>query len=103
MHYDAESARERGFHGPVVDGQMFGALIARQIRAWAGNRARFVALEFRNRGVVTAPSTVTVISRVAAREPIDDGGERIEILSEVVDDAGRRVVEQGRTTIELPQ
>lgn len=102
MHYDAESARARGFQGPVVDGQMFGALIARQIRAWAGNRARFVALEFRNRGLVIAPSTVTVVSRVASRESIG-GAERIEIHSEVLDEAGRRVVDQGRAILELPQ
>jgi acyl dehydratase len=101
MHYDAEAARARGFQGPVVDGQMFGALIARQIRAWAGNRARFLTLEFRNRGFVVAPSTVAVVSYVSAREAVG-ANERIEILSEVRDETGRRVVEEGRTTIELP-
>lgn len=101
MHYDGEFARARGFEGPVVDGQMFGALIARQVRAWAGARARFVALEFRNRGLVTAPATVKVVSRVAAREAIE-GGERVQIASEVLDASGRRVVDQARTVVEVP-
>ncbi len=102
MHYDTDSARARGFQGPVVDGQMFGALIARQIRAWAGDRARFIRLEFRNRGFVVAPCTVTVVSQVCARETVS-GAQQIEISSEVVDESGRRVVEHGRSTILVPQ
>jgi hypothetical protein len=81
---------------------MFGALIARQIRAWAGNRARFTRLDFRNRGFVTAPCTVTVVSQVCGREFVS-GGEQLEISSEVMDESGRKVVDHGRTVIELPR
>jgi hypothetical protein len=81
---------------------MFGALIARQIRAWAGDRARFTRLEFRNRGLVIAPCTVTVVSQISARELVS-GAEEIEISSEVVDESGRRVIEHGRTMIQLPR
>lgn len=102
MHYDADDARARGFAGPVVDGQMFGALIARQVREWAGPRARFLELEFRNRGFVVVPSTVTLRSAVAARTEAPRG-ERIEIATQIFDETGRCVVDGGRTVVEMPR
>lgn len=100
MHYDTEDARARGLDGPVVDGQMFGALIARQVREWAGPRARFLELKFRNRGFVVVPSTVTLRANVAARSETAQG-ERIEIATQVFDEAGRCVVDGGHTVVEL--
>lgn len=102
MHYDVENARARGFDGAVVDGQMFGALIARQVREWAGPQVRFRELEFRNRGFVVAPSTVTLRASVSARDATQQG-ERIEIATRVFDESGRCVVDGARTIVELPR
>ena len=35
-HYDKEFAQTKGFPGPFVDGQMFGALLTKMITHWAG-------------------------------------------------------------------
>lgn len=72
LHYDDAYARRAGMAGPVVDGQMLGALLAEQALAVAegldrtgGNRAgpapraRLTRLTFRNRSPVVAGETVT--------------------------------------------
>ena len=102
IHYNQEAARAQGLRGPIADGQIFGALIARQVREWAGPRARFVELEFQNRNFVVAPSTVTVVSRVASAQVLS-AMERIEIVSHALDGQGRRVMDHGRTVVELPR
>jgi len=35
-HYDKEFAESKGFPGPFVDGQMFGAFLAQMITQWVG-------------------------------------------------------------------
>lgn len=100
LHYDSKLAHERGFSGPVADGQMFGALIARQIRKWAGPRARFVEMEFKNRQFVTAPSVVTISSQVVSCEASEES-KRIDITSAVRDQHGRIIIENAHTVIEV--
>ena len=39
-HYDATAAADAHLPGPLVDGQMLGALLARHALEWAGPRAR---------------------------------------------------------------
>lgn len=102
MHYDHEWARARNLRGPVVDGQMFGALIARQVREWAGPRARFVELEFQNRGFVSAGDTVTVVSSVVSSRQ-EGSVDRIEIATHILGEGGRRVVDKGRTVVDVPR
>lgn len=100
MHYDSAAAQAMGMPGPVVDGQMFGALMARQIRAWAGPRARFVELTFRNCGFVTAPNRITIVSEVVSSQPTERGDE-VRIASRVLDQDGRVVADRGLTVIEV--
>ncbi len=38
LHYDADYVAARGLEKPVIDGQMFGAIFAREIGAWIGPR-----------------------------------------------------------------
>jgi acyl dehydratase len=100
LHYDTELARSRGFAGPVVDGQMFGALIARQIRKWAGPRARFIEMEFKNQQVVTAPSLVTVSSQVIGSAVVG-GATQIDVASTIHDDVSCVIIKDARTRIEV--
>ena len=37
IHYDADFARQLGFPGPFVDGQMLGAFLAQLAVDWAGD------------------------------------------------------------------
>ncbi|MCC7086254.1 MAG: hypothetical protein IT427_14720, partial [Pirellulales bacterium] len=98
LHYDSDLARERGFGGPIADGQMFGALIARQIRKWAGPHAKFIEMEFKNRRVLVAPNVVTIASRVASCEVCGEC-DRLDILSAIHDREGMVVVDNARTVL----
>ncbi len=64
LHHDAAYARRAGMAGPVVDGQMLGALLADHALAAVetaapGTTARLTRLWYRNRAPVLAGDTVT--------------------------------------------
>lgn len=72
LHHDAAYARRAGMAGPVVDGQMLGALLADHAVAAAealapGRTARLTRLWYRNRAPVLAGDTITC--RVVAVQP----------------------------------
>lgn len=58
MHYDADAARSKGFAGPVIDGQMYGALFARVALKWAGPRAFITRMSLRMRAMAFAGDTL---------------------------------------------
>jgi len=58
LHYEAEYAAARGIAGPIVDGQMFGALLAEALLDWLGPRAFIRRMNFRLRAMVFAGETV---------------------------------------------
>ena len=53
-------ATAAGLPGPVVDGQLWGALMASHVLGWTGPTGRLERLAVRYRGVVTAGETVTL-------------------------------------------
>ena len=94
-HYDAAAARESGLPGPLVDGQMLGALLARQALEWAGPRARVKRMSFRFASMVFAGETVRCegeVTNVAEAE-----GASIITLTQRLH-AGDRVAIDGATT-----
>ena len=68
LHYDAEYLGERGLPAPVVDGQMFGALLAEQVQDALGPRCRILRMGFRYQSMVFAGETVKVLGEVEAVE-----------------------------------
>jgi acyl dehydratase len=58
MHYDRELSEKGGLPGPVVDGQMFGGLLAKQLIDWLGPRAFITNLAMRYKAMVFAGETV---------------------------------------------
>ncbi|MDI2131872.1 MaoC/PaaZ C-terminal domain-containing protein [Yinghuangia seranimata] len=79
MHHDDTWAAERGLPAPVVDGQVFGALLAEQLLDWLGPNARLTALRFRFRGLVFAGERVRCTGRVTAVQ-----GDTVTVEQEVV-------------------
>ena len=57
-HYDATAAAAAKLPAPLVDGQMLGALLARQALTWAGPRARIQRMRFRFKSMVFAGDTI---------------------------------------------
>ena len=83
LHYDVELARSKGFPGPVIDGQMYGALFARVAMSWAGPRGFISSMSLRMKSIAFAGDTLRVEGAVSAIE----GG--VAVLSQRMLNAGR--------------
>ncbi len=66
LHYDPEYTRARKLPGPIMDGQMSGALMAEALLDWLGPRAFIRRLGFRMKGMVFAGDTVRCEGEVTA-------------------------------------
>lgn len=58
LHYDTEFVQASKLPGPVVDGQVFGALLVEQIQDWVGPRCFVRELDFNFKALVFAGETV---------------------------------------------
>jgi len=58
LHYDPDYLAEKRLTRPVVDGQVFGALLVEALQDWLGPSAFVRSLEFRFAGMVFAGETV---------------------------------------------
>ena len=83
LHYDPEYLASKKLDRPVVDGQVFGALLAEHIQDWLGSRAFITKLNFRFRNLVFAGETVKCTGAVTAIEPQEDGSVLLTIESQV--------------------
>ena len=74
LHYDADYARELGFEGPFVDGQMMGGFLTQQVQDWAGPGAFLRKLAFRNRVMAYPGDSLTCRGVVTGVSTTDEGG-----------------------------
>jgi acyl dehydratase len=74
LHYDAAFAAEHGMPAPVMDGQMIGALIARQLMQWGGSDAFVRRLGYRLRAPVHADDDIRLTGSVTGIEPAERSG-----------------------------
>jgi acyl dehydratase len=58
LHYDLEYAHSRKLPGVLVDGQAFGALLARAALDWAGPRAFIAKMSLRMKSMAFAGDTL---------------------------------------------
>lgn len=100
-HYDATVARDAGLPGPLVDGQMLGALLARQALAWAGPRARVRRMSFRFASMVFAGDTVRCESEVT--RVADAGAATLVTLTQRVRVGDRVAIEGAVMDLEIPR
>lgn len=101
MHYDQEYTREKQLPAPVVDGQVFGALLVAQLQDHFGPDSFVQELSFRFAGLVFAGESVRCESTVSAVE-----GTRVEIDCRVVaiaaDGHERPAVAPASAVVRLP-
>ena len=90
LHHDAAYAGELGLEGPVVDGQMLGALLAEQCMQAFGPGCWLKKLSFRLRSAVYAGETITIDGRVA--EVREGDGHRVVLVDQQVKVDDRIVV-----------
>jgi len=88
-HYDVGFAASQHLPGPLVDGQMLGALLAELVQDALGPRARLRRLAFRFKAMVFAGDTVTCTGIVETAVPGSEGLV-VEVALEVR--CGERVV-----------
>lgn len=103
LHYDPEYLAAHGLPAPVVDGQLFGALLARQAYDAFGSRAFLRGLHFRFASAVFAGESVVCAARVTAVEQRPDGSVLVSVAAsvEVVGERARVAVAPAGLEVEL--
>jgi acyl dehydratase len=99
LHYDAAYTSEIGLPGPIVDGQMFGALLAEHVLDYFGPSARLLSMSFRLRAMVFAGEAVAATGTNSNVEDISNGtrftvDQRIEV--------GDRLCVTGTSVVVIP-
>lgn len=100
-HYDAEYCARAGMDRPFVDGQMFGALLARSLMTWAGPDAFLCRLRYRQETTVFVDETV-VITGVIRRTEMEDGFRMVSAELEVTKEDGANVIREASAKVRLP-
>ncbi len=95
LHYDVEYARSVNLPGVVVDGQAFGALLARAALDWAGPRAFITRLSLRMKSMAFAGDTLRAEGSVTTVK-----GD-VVVLAQRLVNAGRLAAE-ATTEVRLP-
>ncbi|NKZ03464.1 MaoC family dehydratase [Actinomadura latina] len=85
LHYDTEFVKASKLPGPVVDGQVFGALLVEQIQDWLGPKCFVRELEFSFKALVFAEETVRCEGTVTEA---GDGYLDLDLRVVVVDGGG---------------
>ncbi|WP_395103795.1 MaoC family dehydratase [Actinomadura sp. SCN-SB] len=85
LHYDPEFVKASKLPGPVVDGQVFGALLVEQIQDWLGPRCFVRTLDFSFKALVFADETVRCEGTVTEA---GDGFLELDLRVVVVGDDG---------------
>ncbi|KAA2313812.1 hypothetical protein DL237_10215 [Pseudooceanicola sediminis] len=88
-HYNDAAARDLGLSAPFVDGQMWGAWFARQLRAYCGPQAFVGGMKLRYHAMCFAGDHVECRAVITSVSPLADGTE-IEV-SQQIEKAGTRV------------
>ena len=101
LHYDAGYIAQRGLPGPLVDGQMFGALLAEQAIDWFGPRARITRMSFRFAAMVFAGETVRVEGTVESLRS-DGDGQVVTLRQSILRPDGSAAVAGATTEVKVP-
>lgn len=64
LHYDTTYVQEKQLPGPIVDGQVYGALLVEMLQDWLGPQSFVHELEFTFRNLVFAGETLRCTGRV---------------------------------------
>ncbi len=101
-HYDADFARETaGAPDAFVDGQMLGALLARQLMAWSAPEGWVRSLALRYRSMSFPGETLVCRGRVSSTR-VESGSGLVTCDLAVVTLDGRDVAAPASATVELP-
>ena len=102
IHYDADHAREQGFQGAIVDGQMEGAFLAQLVIDWAGYPGALRRLGVRYRNFIYPGDTVVCKGKVQ-RKFIEEPDALVECDLVVENTTRQEVAGLGTAIVALPR
>ncbi|HEY8533104.1 MAG TPA: MaoC/PaaZ C-terminal domain-containing protein [Micromonospora sp.] len=79
LHYDVDYVKSKGFPAPVVDGQVFGALLVEQLQDWLGPNSFVSKINFTFKSPVFAGETIRCEGTVT-----EVGEDRVVVTQRVV-------------------
>ena len=100
LHYDVDYARKMKLPNVIVDGQAFGAVIAKHALDWFGPRAFITKMTFKMRAMAFAGDTLRAEGEVT--EIRADGAVDVVVLAQRLM-LGERVAAESVTTVRLPR
>ncbi|MBM3489108.1 MAG: hypothetical protein FJX68_01450 [Alphaproteobacteria bacterium] len=100
MHYDQEFARARKFPNVMVDGQCYGAVMAKHALAWAGPRAFVRRLKFRMLAMTFAGDSLQAEAEVA--EVRDEPAHAVVVLASRLKN-GAKLTAEGTIELRMPK
>ena len=100
LHYDPAYAAGLGLDSPVADGQMLGALLARQVLDHLGSRAFLRTIDFRFKSMVSVGETVRCTAEAVGSEEVD-GGVLVTFDQRMTVD-GRSIIDGARAQVFVP-
>lgn len=99
-HYDAAFVAQGGMPAPFMDGQMIGALLARQLMLWGGPDAFVRKLSYRQRAIVYVDDNILVTGKVTGTA-IESGRALVQCLLSVMKPDGTAIVRDATGAVEL--
>jgi acyl dehydratase len=100
LHYDVDYARSVNLPGVIVDGQAFGAVLARHALDWLGPRAFVAKLSFKMRAMAFAGDTLRAEGEVTAIRA--EGDHDVVVLAQRLK-LGDRTASEALTEVRLPR
>lgn len=85
IHYDPEYLEEKSIPRPVVDGQVFGSLISKQLLTHFGKKSRIVFMDFKFKSMVFEGESIEINSEVNNKIiTTDENNSTYEVSSTIV-------------------
>lgn len=84
LHYDTAYVAEKKLPGPIVDGQVYGALLVEMLQDWLGPQSFVAKLDFAFRNLVFAGETLRCSGSVTEVVDNQNGQGRITVSMQVV-------------------
>jgi acyl dehydratase len=99
-HYDPTFVAKLGMPAPFMDGQMVGALMARQLMQWGGGDAFVRKLSYRQRGTVYAGDSI-VFRGVVSGKTHENSHALVTCAISVNKADGTEIIRDAVATVEL--
>jgi acyl dehydratase len=100
-HYDKEFIQSKGFPGPFVDGQMFGAFLAQLVTQWVGQKGILKKMGLNYRVMAFPGDTVTCNGKVTEKY-VKDGEHLVKCDLWIENQKGEKVIAPAYVLFALP-